>query len=348
MLRTLLLILLLAPSFTSHADEAHYSVSPSPVIGHDPTYGWLLGGALFVYPNKQLTNNPANRYFDLMAVHIDEPSWMLRSNYRQQGIIGDADLSIEATYSDFNNSWFGDSGDTPSEPLYILQQRSSSLRPELSFSIDTHTRWSIFADHRERSEQAVQDYPNLHLFADQRATAFGAGLQSDNRNDPFSPDQGHSSFLNLSRIGTGQNNIDDAQTVWQLEAQWSQYARLTSDLVWAGRIAAAFSDGEPGYLFRYSLGGAEKLRGLESNRLRGKRYWLLQNELRFPLWHILSGAAFIESGATGETGFDPAVNTAGLGLRFALPPDQRILLRLDFARTQGENTLVYLDFGHAF
>lgn len=346
-LKPLSFIILLTASAVQAADSA-YLLSPSPVVGYDPTSQWLLGGALFVYPDASVDNNSARQYFDILAIHSDQPAWMLSSHFRHKRLLGDADFALEATYSDFSNSWFGDSGDTPADPLYVIEQRSATLRPELAFPLGDSSHWTLFADYRERIEQGVEDYPGLRLFPDENSTALGAGLRSDKRNHLFSPSAGHYAEVRLSWIGEQQTNLKNADDVWQLQAEWRQYASIATDWVWAGRIAAAATDGEPGYLFRYSLGGARDLRGLEANRQRGKRYWLVQNELRFSLWNFISGVAFAESGATGEQDFDPAIHTLGWGLRFALPPDRSILLRLDFACTEGEDILTYLDFGHAF
>ena len=330
------------------ASDSEYLLSPAPVVGYDPSNKWLLGAALFVYPDASVEGNAAQQYFDILAIHSEQPAWMLSSHYRHQKLFGDADFALEAAYTDFSDSWFGDSGDTPVDPLYVLKQRSMSLRPELAFPLTDSSHWTMFADRRERSEQSVEDHPGLRLFPNEKTTALGVGLRSDSRNHGFSPSAGHFVEIDLSWISKQQTDIKDADDVWQLRAEWRQYATVTRNWVWAGRVASALTDGEPGYLFRYSLGGARDLRGLEANRLRGKRYWLIQNELRFPLWNFISGVAFVESGAVGEQKFDPATNTLGWGLRFALPPDRSILLRLDFAQSEGEDTLTYLDFGHAF
>lgn len=347
-MRRVVFIVVLLFSVITRAEEGHYTLTPSPVIGYDPTYAWLLGVALFVYPDETVAGNSANRYFDILVLHVDSPAWMLRTHYKQRELLPGTNFSLEATYSDFYAPWFGEGDDTPDVPFYKINQRFFSLRPAVEFPLTKTLEWSVFADYRQRSDQGVEGDTTLHLFPDETTTALGIGLRDDNRSDRFSPVTGHLAELYLSRIGPESTNLADAEEVWQLEGEWRQYIAISSNVSWAGRLAAGISDGDPGYLFRYALGGAARLRGLEGNRMRGKRYWLVQNEVRYPIWRFISGTAFVESGSVGEESYGAPLTTYGVGLRFGLPPDYRVKLRFDFARTEGEETLGYLDFGHAF
>ncbi len=345
-LALLIAILMLVPF--AWAEESRYTLTPSPVVGYDPTFDWLLGGALFVYPDETVEGNTANRYFDILLMHVDTPAWMLRTNFKQRHLLPGTDFSLHTVYSDFNAPWFGEGDSTPDDPLYEMEQNFLQLVPAFSFPLTSTLEWSLFADYRQRSDHGVDGNASLHLFPDEATTAIGIGLHDDSRSDHFSPRSGHQSEIRLSRIGSETTNLTGAKEVWQLEGEWRQYAALGSHAAWAGRLAAGFSDGDPGYLFRYTLGGAEKLRGLEGNRMRGKRYWLVQNEVRYPIWRFISGTAFVESGSVGEESYGAPLTTYGYGLRFGLPPDFRVKLRFDFAKTEGEDTLAYIDFGHAF
>ncbi len=347
-MRRVLLIAVLLFTTTISAEEERYTLTPSPVIGYDPTYGWLLGAALFVYPDESVPGNRARRYFDILAMHVDSPAWMLRTHYKQYALLPGTNFSLEAVYSDFYAPWFGEGDSTPDVPLYKIDQQFLSLRPAFEFPITETVEWSLFADYRQRTDQGVDGDTSLHLFPDETTTAFGIGLRSDSRTDRFSPLAGHLAELRVSRLGPETSDLVDAKVVWQLEGEWRQYVAISHNISWAGRLAAGISDGDPGYLFRYALGGAERLRGLEGNRMRGKRYWLVQNEMRYPIWRFISGTAFVESGSVGEESYGASLITYGVGLRFGLPPDYRVKLRFDFACTEGEETLTYIDFGHAF
>jgi outer membrane protein assembly factor BamA len=103
-----------------------------------------------------------------------------------------------------------------------------------------------------------------------------------------------------------------------------------------------------------SLGGSTTLRGYLEGRLRDRHSLLVQGELRFPVWRVLKGAAFVEIGRVYDKITDPLdppfvshfLWSAGAGIRFVLHPD--ILVRLDFGVSTEEGVEFWLAFGHAF
>ena len=111
------------------------------------------------------------------------------------------------------------------------------------------------------------------------------------------------------------------------------------------RVAGGYSLGDPGYLYRYTLGGAYALRGYYANRFRGNAYYLGQVEARFPLYKRFSGAAFAEAGDVTDGRLGKPAHTYGAGLRFAL--SENIKLRLDYGRSKDQNG-VFFTFGEAF
>lgn len=115
--------------------------------------------------------------------------------------------------------------------------------------------------------------------------------------------------------------------------------------VLAFRLAGGYSQGTPGYLYRYTLGGAYALRGYYANRFRGNVYYVGQLEGRFPLYRRFSGAAFVDAGDVTDHEFRKPKFTYGAGLRFAL--NENIKLRLDYGRSPDQNG-VFFTFGEAF
>lgn len=98
------------------------------------------------------------------------------------------------------------------------------------------------------------------------------------------------------------------------------------------------------------LGGSRNLRGYLDGRVRDRHSILLQAELRFPIWKVLSGAVFVDTGRVYEDITDPPfldhyLVDGGVGLRFILHPD--IVVRLDLAFSNEDVTFA-LAFGHAF
>jgi outer membrane protein assembly factor BamA len=105
--------------------------------------------------------------------------------------------------------------------------------------------------------------------------------------------------------------------------------------------------GTPNYMYKFRLGGSGTMRGYLENRFRGQKYYAQQTELRFPIWKLFSGAAFLGFGDATDSSFTNAKMAYGGGIRIGLPPDYVSKVRIDvgFGR---DSSGVYADFGQAF
>ena len=95
---------------------------------------------------------------------------------------------------------------------------------------------------------------------------------------------------------------------------------------------------EASYSLKYSLSGLSAfqqfspLRGFKQNRFLGDQMSFAQAELRIPVWsHYVEAAVFSEIGSITnyKESFDGYVIDFGGGLRFGLPPDYDMKLRVD-------------------
>lgn len=118
-----------------------------------------------------------------------------------------------------------------------------------------------------------------------------------------------------------------------------------SRFVMAARASGGHAEGNPSYLFHYTLGGAYVLRGFYSNRFRGSSFYAGQLEMRFPIWGKLSGAAFTDAGDITDTHFQGPRVSYGAGIRVAL--NASVKLRLDYGMSNDQNG-VFFTFGEAF
>ena len=125
---------------------------------------------------------------------------------------------------------------------------------------------------------------------------------------------------------------------------WRKYFRLTTYSAYAVRIEGRYSGGNIPY--RYIMGGSWSLRGYERWSLIGSRMVLLNQELRFPIFHRmdfrmsfgtlplpgLQGAIFCDLGNAWDKGesYPGLLGSAGFGLRMSLGGP--LVLRLDRAR----------------
>ncbi|MGZ3653201.1 MAG: hypothetical protein ACXWSC_18665, partial [Bdellovibrionota bacterium] len=83
------------------------------------------------------------------------------------------------------------------------------------------------------------------------------------------------------------------------------------------------------------------------NRFRGSKYYVEQNELRFPIFRIVSGTAFLEFGEATNTDFTRPHRGYGGGLLIGIPPDNVSKIRIDYALSIDQKGIT-VDFGHAF
>ena len=118
--------------------------------------------------------------------------------------------------------------------------------------------------------------------------------------------------------------------------------------VLAGQVSGGTSLLHPSpYLFRFALGGPQKLRGYRQNRFRGEKYYLSQIELRYTPWPFLSTVVFFDVGSAGDSFPLPPRYAFGGGLRVGLPPDYNKKMRVEVGFSQDQYNII-ASFGHPF
>ena len=151
--------------------------------------------------------------------------------------------------------------------------------------------------------------------------------------------------------------------------QYSIYVPISSRVVWASNYRIGLADAFDQVLApssrRFFAGGANSIRGFERDTvgpyspylsvpIGGEALFVVNQELRFPLYKWLEGVAFFDVGNVYENlgDFNPLdVRTgAGFGLRLNLPA---IFLRLDYGinlapREFEKKTVIYFSIGQAF
>jgi len=151
--------------------------------------------------------------------------------------------------------------------------------------------------------------------------------------------------------------------------QYSLYVPISKQIVWASNYRIGLADAFDQYLMpssrRFFAGGANSVRGFERNTVGpyspfletytgGEALFVMNQELRFPLYKWLEGVAFFDVGNVYENlgDFNPldVRTSAGLGLRLNLPA---IFLRMDYGinlapREYEKKTIIYFSIGQAF
>jgi hypothetical protein len=101
------------------------------------------------------------------------------------------------------------------------------------------------------------------------------------------------------------------------------------------------------------LGSSNLMRGFFTGRFRDKSFTAAQSEFRFHIWRWLSGAGFGAVGIVGESigNYEPNSYTryaGGGGLRFLVNKKNRMILRLDYARSSTKESAIYIRLNEAF
>lgn len=122
------------------------------------------------------------------------------------------------------------------------------------------------------------------------------------------------------------------------------------DFIWANRISFQTTSDEY-YQLKLSLGGNNSMRGLPQDRYLSNVVFLVNSELRYPIWKRLGGIAGVDIGSTDflyddnffEKDPDWILNPV-LGLRYHM---DNFIVRFDVG-FGSETTGVYFNFGHIF
>jgi outer membrane protein assembly complex protein YaeT len=175
------------------------------------------------------------------------------------------------------------------------------------------------------------------------------------------------SFVSLSLTYSPEFLKSDLKHI-SFFGQYSLYLPISSQVVWASNYRIGLADAFDQVLIpnrRFFAGGANSIRGFERDTVGpyspfleiyagGEALFVMNQELRFPLYKWLEGVAFFDMGNVYENigDFNPLdVRTgAGFGLRLNLPA---IFLRLDYGinlapREYEKKTVIYFSIGQAF
>ena len=320
-----------------------YDYTVSPVFGYDPSTGFVFGAAGFIYPLK----TPSS-YGDIQVMSTIHGQVHFQSTYMRYGIFKNTDFKVPFTFSTFPQYYFGESDTTSGENYKELFSNRYFVKPEFIFSLPNHFKASVFGDFRARKETSVHDKNGevliQQLFPDEQNLGLGLGLIYDTRDNTGSTKLGFYGSVFYENISDLQSSATGNSGLFGADFRYFHYI-FTSKFVLAARLSGGSSYGNPSYLFRYSLGGAERLRGYYTNRFRGNYFYSAQAEFRFPLYHRFSGVCFVDEGDISDGNLDKVLATYGAGIRFSI--NDNVKLRLDYGIGKDQNG-VFFTFGEAF
>jgi len=277
-----------------------------------------------------------------------------------KGSMADGDIRYAATlqYVDWPGSyWKG--GNDPRDPAWKYSMQSVRTSGNLLFAAELlRGRRSVLvrplragiqfdAEGNRTSFDAPDSLPGLL----RGGTRVGLGpmLQWDSRSHEGWPIQGSLVTVgrtwysrNLGSDFTFERTLIDVRTYCPLPWPWTTLALAS---YWES------VEGDVPFDRLASPDGLSRLRGLAKGRLRDNQQWVLQSELRFPLFWRFSGTTFAEAGKVGKNMIELRRNefhtSLGGGLRFNVNPSRRLNFRVDIAHVD-DGMGVAASFGEAF
>lgn len=318
-----------------------------PLGGYNPTYKVFLGGGYF--QNK--VSDGVKRYeFGVAGIFAQAKATKLEINWHRyfsprwrMVLRNELANGFESNYGRGNETRVEDRVD-------VLFWKDET---EVYFPIHFNPRFSIGPgfEHRARRNRAEFRGPEERRQKDpvpseEFVVAPGLKQELDYRDVPSNPSLGWRQSLRVTTAFPYRGTVRNRSTTLDMNLEIFQYL-LDRELVLAHALAGGVIFGEPTYLNQFRLGGTDRLRGYFYNRFRGKRYYVEQSELRFPIAGLFSGASFLEFGEVTDRHFSRAHVAWGGGLRIGLPPDKISKIRIDYAVGRDQRG-IFVDFGHAF
>lgn len=179
-------------------------------------------------------------------------------------------------------------------------------------------------------------------------SSIGTVVKYDNRDNQFYPTKGY--FAELSfQFDHPSIGSDFKNQKWSLDV--ATYLTTKFNHTIAFNLYGAMAFGSVPFNQLPSLGGTKKMRGFYEGRYRDNHALMLQMEYRAPLFWRIGAVAFATAGDVANELIQFRVNqfklAYGGGLRVLLDKKQKVNLRFDVARAEG-NTNLYLTLTEAF
>ena len=322
----------------------NFGHSVAPVVGYDPTFGVVVGGAYFFSAPRLNYHVDANTNFQRV--------YQLHMSFRHQ--FGEMlEIGWRGNLTKGFDPFYGQGGNTKVSDYVQIWGLNIDHRLHFGLRTSPYFMLGAFGDLRTRNEELTgPKNPGGRVAPDERTLGVGVFSRIDTRKDGVgtSAKDGFSLGAQVTYVPMALTSVPN-KSFTQVEGDFIVYKQIldevVDDVIAAFCLRGGYTIGDPTYAFNYRLGGTNTLRGLLENRLRGKKYYLQQTELRFPLLHPVGLVTFMGFGDATDNAFDNPKMTYGAGLRIGLPPDWVSQVRLDFGFSKDQWGF-FANFGQVF
>jgi outer membrane protein assembly factor BamA len=322
-----------------------------PILFYTPETGIAGGGAvLYLY-----RNSPLQRASSLTAdiIYTRKKQFIGEVGGDQYFEGGRYRLTAYFSWQKYPNKFFGVGNDTPDSSEEDYTPQTFVVRLVLYRNLSSHFNLGPMASYanvamHETMPGGVLATGLLAGSGGGRSVGVGLVANWDSRDNTFAAQSGsycQITTLFYRRAFGSDYSYDDIQ----IDAR-------TFFGPWAGHVVAiqstcVFINGSAPFQSYAKFGGANLLRGYFEGRYRDKHAVSLQAEYRIPVWWRLGLVGFAGmaqvAGQIRRFGLHRFWFAGGMGLRFALNPEEKINLRIDYGA--GANSSgVYFNITEAF
>jgi outer membrane protein assembly factor BamA len=262
-------------------------------------------------------------------------------------------LRFHGTYSFYPDKFWGLGNKTDFrsyelfsyEQFFIFPQLLKRIYKKLYVGVSLEYQNVIRFSHQPNGLFVEQNITGRH-----GGTVSGAGglLSWDNRDNAFSPSRGQFAEFSTTVFSDGTES-DFTYTNYAFDVR--KYFPAQPGHVVAFQVYGNFNQGIVPFLSLASMGGSTIMRGYYSGRFRDNNLVAAQAEYRMHIWKRWGIVGFAGIGQVGNRlgnfAFDRFKYAVGTGIRFALKPEERLNLRIDYGVAQRSRG-IYLTIAEAF
>ena len=331
------------------AHQAVGGVVPLPVFGVSPEDGVLLGVAALFFripePGAPTDTVSTNAFYGTAGTFAVNLGTDHRIGERRLG------LSTYQRVSIFSSEFYGIGMDADSQERFeTLELRTQGallfpVKPRLGAGPSLMVN---YFDTRET--EAGEALASGDIRGGDGALGVGAGVRSiyDTRDSNVYPTQG--SYVDLVTLAY-PTWLGSSDTFWLGVIDFRHFVSPSPWLVLGGQAKLELSAGDVPFQFLPAIGGGDLMRGVLYGRYRDAVSLAAQIEARFPIVWRFGGTVFFGTGRVApgidRLGLDKLAAAAGVGLRFAVNPEQKLNIRVDVAY-DGDSPKLYVNFQEAF
>ncbi len=321
----------------------------SPVFGYNPSSGFLFGGAFFYWP---LENK--GTYFNTQLIAATNKTFKIITFYKNKNFIDGYSFGVKGFFRSFLDAYYGEGSKSKKADEMNLFHNIINAKMYIDYNIIKNTNLTFQTEFRNIMDKRVEDVDGntlqTQISKDETNINLSFKINYDTRDFAPTPRSGGNIELSVDYIPVKLATFSQNDNLVQLNLDSTFFQKLYfPEIILALHLTAGTTiNKNPSYAYRYQLGGDSYLRGYKTNRFRGAHYYHVNNEIRYPIYKIVSGIVFVDYGDVADeslTDFDSLKYSYGTGFRFKL--SEMAKLRFDFGFNK-EAFGMFFTFNEAF